>query len=49
LIDPNDFARFEFKLMEDRWMNEYYFKRDEWNKERELLNDDPINWSKTLK
>lgn len=37
------------KLMEDRWMGDYFLKRDEWTKERELLNQTPINWSKTLK
>jgi hypothetical protein len=30
-------------------MGDYFLKRDEWIKERELLNQTPINWSKTLK
>jgi hypothetical protein len=35
--------------MEDRWMNEYLLKRNEWQQESILLQQDPINWSKTLR
>lgn len=35
--------------MEERWMSEYLLKRDDWNKERHLLDERPVNWSKTLK
>lgn len=37
------------QLMQDRWMNEYIAKRHEWQQESQLLEQDPINWSKTLK
>lgn len=37
------------QLMQDRWMNEYIHKRNEWQQESQLLEQDPINWSKTLK
>jgi hypothetical protein len=35
--------------MQDRWMNDYVAKRNEWHQESQLLEQDPINWSKTLK
>jgi hypothetical protein len=35
--------------MEDRWMGDYIVKRNEWSKERKILSDDPVNWSKTLR
>jgi len=37
------------QLMQDRWMNDYISKRNEWQHESQLLEQDPINWSKTLK
>lgn len=37
------------QLMQDRWMNDYLVKRNEWQQESQLLEQDPINWSKTLK
>lgn len=37
------------QLMQDRWMNEYIQKRNEWQQESTLLEQDPVNWSKTLK
>lgn len=37
------------QLMQDRWMNEYISKRVEWQQDSQLLGQDPINWSKTLK
>lgn len=37
------------QLMQDRWMNDYVAKRNEWQQESQLLEQDPINWSKTLK
>lgn len=37
------------KIMEDKWMNNYFLKRDDWQKERRILNESPINWSKTLR
>ena len=37
------------KSMEERWMNGYLLKRHEWQQESQLLEQDPINWSKTLK
>ena len=35
--------------MEDRWMHKYLLKKHEWQYESQLLGQDPINWSKTLK
>lgn len=35
--------------MEDRWMSDYNLKRSEWINEKQILNDDPVNWSKTLR
>jgi hypothetical protein len=35
--------------MEDRWMSEYNLKRNEWINEKQILSDDPVNWSKTLR
>lgn len=35
--------------MEDRWMHNYLLKRHEWQQESQLLEQDPVNWSKTLK
>jgi len=37
------------QLMEDRWMNNYMHKKNEWQQESQLLEQDPVNWSKTLK
>ncbi|RNA23799.1 methyl- -binding domain 4-like [Brachionus plicatilis] len=37
------------QLMEDRWMHNYLLKRHEWQQESQLLDQDPVNWSKTLR
>jgi len=29
--------------MQDRWMNDYVAKRNEWHQESQLLEQDPIN------
>ena len=30
-------------------MSDYNLKRSEWVNERQILQDDPVNWSKTLR